>query len=115
VDLSGGFVPLDGGPLVAAALDEGEIEVGVIFSTSGLLAGGDYTILEDPDGLAQADNLIPVATTELAEAGGTDMAALIDEISAALTTEDLVEMNERFDIDGEDAEDIASDFVSENF
>jgi osmoprotectant transport system substrate-binding protein len=115
VDLSGGFVPLDGGPLVAEALDAGEIEVGVIFSTSGLLAGGDYTTLEDPDGLAAADNLIPVATTELAEAGGTDLAALIDEISATLTTEDLVELNERFDIDGEDAEDIATDFVSENF
>jgi osmoprotectant transport system substrate-binding protein len=89
--------------------------VGVIFSTSGLLAGDDYTVLEDPDGLAAADNLIPVATSELAEAGGTDLAELIDEISSTLTTEDLVEMNERYDIDGEDADDIASDFVSENF
>jgi osmoprotectant transport system substrate-binding protein len=115
VDLAGGFVPLDGGPLVAEALDAGEIEVGVIFSTSGLLAGDDYTVLEDPDGLAAADNLIPVATSELAEAGGTDLAELIDEISSTLTTEDLVEMNERYDIDGEDADDIASDFVSENF
>jgi osmoprotectant transport system substrate-binding protein len=115
VDLSGGFTPLDGGPLVAEALDAGEIEVGVIFSTSGLLAGGDYTTLEDPDGLAAADNLIPVATTELAEAGGTDLAALIDEITAALTTDDLVAMNERFDIDAEDADVIATDFVSENF
>ncbi|OWY63270.1 hypothetical protein B7486_54015 [cyanobacterium TDX16] len=115
VDLASGFVPLDGGPLVAEALDAGEIEVGVIFSTSGLLAGDDYTVLEDPDGLAAADNLIPVATTEVAEAGGSDLAELIDEISASLTTEDLVEMNERYDIDGEDADDIASDFVSENF
>jgi len=115
VDLTGGFVPLDGGPLVAEALDAGEIEVGVIFSTSGLLAGGDYTTLEDPDGLAAADNLIPVATTELADAGGTDLAALIDEISASLTTEDLVAMNERFDIEAEDADVIAEDFVAENF
>jgi osmoprotectant transport system substrate-binding protein len=113
VDLSGGFVPLDGGPLVAEALDADEIEVGVIFSTSGLLADGTYTTLEDPDGLAAADNLIPVATTELAEAGGTDMAALIDEISAALTTEDLVEMNKRYDIDAEDADVIAADFIEE--
>jgi osmoprotectant transport system substrate-binding protein len=113
VDLSGGFVPLDGGPLVAAALDAGEIEVGVIFSTSGLLAGGDYTTLEDPDGLAAADNLIPVATAELAEAGGTDLAELIDEISAAITTEDLVAMNERFDIEAEDADVIATDFIAE--
>lgn len=115
VDLSAGFVPLDGGPLVAAALDAGEIEVGVIFSTSGLLAGDDYRVLEDPDGLAAADNLIAVATTELAEAGGTDLAALLDEIAAALTTEGLVEMNERYDIEGESADDIAADFVAENF
>lgn len=114
VDLSSGFTPLDGGPLVAQALDAGEIEVGVIFSTSGLLAGDEYTVLDDPDGLAAADNLIAVATTELADAGGTDMAALLDEIAAAMTTEDLVQMNERFDIDAEDPEDIAADFIEES-
>jgi osmoprotectant transport system substrate-binding protein len=113
VDLSGSFTPLEGGPQVLAALDNGDIEVGVIFSTSGLLADGGYTTLEDPEGLIAADNVVPVATEELAEAGGADLETLINDISAQITTDDLVALNERYDVDAEDAEDIAADFIEE--
>jgi osmoprotectant transport system substrate-binding protein len=114
IDLSANFTPLDGGPVIADALDSGDIDVGVLFSTTGLIADRGYTVLEDTDGLLAADNIVPVFTDEVADAYGEDFVALLDEISAAITTELLTEANARFDIDAEDADVIAEDFLADN-
>jgi osmoprotectant transport system substrate-binding protein len=114
IDLSANFTPLDSGPVIADALDSGDIDVGVLFSTTGLIADRGYTVLEDTDGLLAADNIVPVFTDEVAEAYGDDFVALLDEISAAITTELLTEANARFDIDAEDADVIAEDFLADN-
>ncbi|HEX4902251.1 MAG TPA: ABC transporter substrate-binding protein [Acidimicrobiales bacterium] len=112
VDLSGDFVPLDSG-LVADALEAGEIQVGVLFSTSGRIADEGWVLLEDDMGMLAADNVVPVLSDELAEAYGDELVALLDEISAAIDTDTLTELNKRFDIDKEDAADIAADFIEE--
>lgn len=114
IDLSANFTPLDSGPVIADALDSGDIDVGVLFSTTGLIADRGYTVLEDTDGLLAADNIVPVFTDEVAEAYGDDFVALLDEVSAAITTELLTEANARFDIDAEDADVIAEDFLADN-
>lgn len=114
VDLSKDFTPLDGGgPNTKRALEDGDIDVAVLFSTDGAIAANEWVALEDDKGLLKADNIIPVASKSLADEGGDDMAATVDEVSAKLTTEKLVELNKRFDIDKEDAEDIAKDFLDE--
>ena len=38
----------------------------------------------------------------------------MDSMSAELTTEDLVEMNKRYDVDREDAADIAEDWLNDH-
>lgn len=113
IDLSAKFVPLDlGGPLTKAALEKGDIDVAVIFSTDSSIADKGWTVLEDDKGIFNADNVIPVGAAKLfSEASFT---ALLDGASKALTTENLTEMNKRFDVDKEDAEVIAKDFISEN-
>ena len=50
---------------------------------------------------------------EVADAYGDDLAFLLDEISAELTTEDLIEMNKQGDVDRDDAEDIAQDWLDD--
>jgi len=112
VDLSGSFVPLESG-LVADALAAGEIQVGVLFSTSGRIADEGWVLLEDDEGMLAADNVTPVISAELEEAYADDLATLLDEISAAIDTETLAELNKRFDIDKEDADVIAADFLEE--
>lgn len=113
IDLSGNFTPLDPG-VIPDALDAGEIDVAVLFSTSGIIADRGYVVLEDTDALLAADNIVPVVTQEVADAYGQDMVDLVNEISAAVTTENLTALNARFDIEAEDAEDIAADFLEEN-
>ncbi len=112
VDLSGDFVPLDAG-LVADALEAGEIQVGVLFSTSGRIADEGWVLLEDDQSMLAADNVTPVVSSELETAYGQELVDLLDEISAAIDTDTLTELNKRFDIDKEDAEDIAADFIEQ--
>lgn len=112
VDLSGGFTPLDSG-VIPDALEAGEVDVAVLFSTSGVIADRGFVVLEDTDGLLAADNIVPVVTDELVEVYGAEFESLVNEVSAAITTENLTAANARFDIDAEDADVIAADFIAE--
>jgi osmoprotectant transport system substrate-binding protein len=113
LDLSAGFVPLDGGgPLTVAALDSGDIDVGILFSTSSTIVAKGWVRLADDKVMLAADNVIPVMTTEVAEAYGSDFRDLVDAVSAAMSTDELTELNRRFDIDHEDAAVIATDWLT---
>jgi osmoprotectant transport system substrate-binding protein len=112
IDMSDNFVPLDGGgPLTVAALEGGEIDVAVLFSTNGVIAENSWVVLGDDKGMINADNVVPVLTAEVADAYGDDLRTLVDSVSAALDTRELTDMNRRFDIDKEDAEAIAADWL----
>lgn len=109
IDLSGSFTALEASA-VSAALDSGDIQVGVLFSTNSIIVENEYVLLDDDEAMLAADNILPVLTADLAEVDG--IAELLDAISAALTTENVTELNRRFDIDLEDPEDIADDFLA---
>ena len=113
IDLSGGFTPLESGLVADALADGGEINIGVLFSTSGRIADEGWVLLEDDMDMLAADNITPVLSDEVAEAYGDDLTSLLNEISAAIDTDTLTELNKRFDIDKEDAADIAADFIAE--
>lgn len=115
VDLSDGFVALDGGgPLTVEALRNGEIDVAVLFSTNAVIAEEGWVVLEDPEGLINADNVIPVMTGEVAEAYGDAFMALVDDISATLDTEQLTELNRQFEIELIDADEVARTWLEDN-
>jgi osmoprotectant transport system substrate-binding protein len=113
LDLSGNFVPLDAG-VVGTSLNEGAIDVATLFSTDGRLADEDWVVLEDDKGLAGADNIVPVLSTELVDTYGATLTDVLDNISAELTTDDVTELNKRYDIDKDDAEDIAADWLADH-
>jgi osmoprotectant transport system substrate-binding protein len=113
LDMSSNFVPLDAG-VVGTSLNEGAIDVATLFSTDGRLADEDWVVLEDDKGLAGADNIVPVLSQELVDAYGDQLTDVLDNISAALTTDDMIAMNKAYDIDHEDAEDIAADWLADN-
>ncbi|MEZ5412259.1 MAG: ABC transporter substrate-binding protein [Acidimicrobiales bacterium] len=113
LDLSDGFTPLDGGgPLTVAALEGGEIDVAILFSTDGTIADKGWVILEDDKGLINADNIIPVTTTEVTEAYGDDFTALVNKVSAAMTTEKLADLNRQVTIELKDPADVAGEWLS---
>lgn len=117
IDLSAGFVPLDGGgPLTVAALEGGEIDVAILFSTDGVIADKGWVVLDDDLGLINADNIIPVTTQAVVDAYGNDFTSLVNEVSAALDTAELTELNRQFGIELQDADAVATGWLeSEGF
>lgn len=111
LDFSSNFVPLDlGGPLTKKALQNGDIDVAVLFSTDAGIAANNWKVLKDDKGIFNADNILPIGPTSFM----TENAAVIDKVSAALTTDNVTAMNKRYDIDKEDAAVIAKDFIKDN-
>ena len=68
-------------------------------------------ILEDDKGLQQAENVVPVGREDVLDERARE---LVDSISELLTDEEYVELIGRVYIDGEDAEDVAADWLREN-
>jgi osmoprotectant transport system substrate-binding protein len=109
------FKPLDvGGPLTVAALDGGEIDVALLFSSDGVIAAKGFVLLEDDMNLQPAENIVPIITDEIATAYGQGLIDLLDSISAKITTAELSELNKRYGIDAEDADALAADWLAAN-
>ena len=85
------FASLDaGGPLTMTALLNGQIQVADVFSTDPALTANNLVALEDDKSLFAAENVVPVISS--AKSSDTVQETL-DAVSAALTTDALIEMN----------------------
>jgi osmoprotectant transport system substrate-binding protein len=108
----GEFVPLDvGGPLTIEALDSGEIDVAVLFTTQSVILDKGWVLLEDDKHLQAADNITPLGNTESTD---DEAEGLLNEVSATLTTEKMTELNGRVEVDGEDAADVARSHLEDS-
>ena len=109
------FKPLDvGGALTVAALEEDAIQVGLLFTSDGVIAAKGFVLLEDDKGLQTAENLTPVIRQEIIDAYGDNLVEALNKVSGELTTAELSEMNRRIGIDGDDPEQVATDWIADN-
>ena len=103
------FLPLDaGGPLTVQALNQGKITTGLVFSSSGSISGNDLVVLEDDKNLQTAENLTPALFTPAVQ---PDVTKLLDDVSAALTTDELRQLNEQVEIYRKNPRLVAQDFL----
>lgn len=107
------FVALEYGPPLTEALEADEIQVAQYQTTAPQLASGDFVELEDDKGLLSADNIVPVLRQDLADEYGDALADAINELSALITTEDLIAWNVSTDIDKEEPADVATAWLEE--
>jgi osmoprotectant transport system substrate-binding protein len=105
------FKPLDaGGPLTTEALANGDIDVGRFFTSQGLIDARGWVVLEDDKELSPAQNIIPIIRKQ--DSSGKIEDAL-NRLSATLTTEDLKKLNRRVEVDKEDPEVVAKDYLKQ--
>jgi osmoprotectant transport system substrate-binding protein len=109
LDLSN-YTSLGAGQPIAQALEADTIQIGILFSTASTIAVKGFVLLDDDKHMLAADNVVPVMTTELGGAAG--FADAVNKITATLTTQKLIDMNKRYDVDKEDAAVIAKDFLT---
>ncbi|MFC0266751.1 ABC transporter substrate-binding protein [Kushneria aurantia] len=108
----GNFRSLDaGGPLTRGALSNGDIDVARMFSTQGAIAENGWVILRDDKNLVPAQNIIPVARED---ALTPEIRDVLNRVSAALTTEDLQQLNRQVEVDKADPADVAQQWVDDN-
>lgn len=103
----GDYKPLEYGAATVQALKAGAIDVALIFSTDPLVGDNDLVVLEDDKSLQSADNIVALVHSDVDD----EARDLLNEVDAALTTEEITALNTRVAIDLEDAEDVAREFL----
>jgi osmoprotectant transport system substrate-binding protein len=103
------FKSLDtGGPLTFAALKQGSVNIGLVFSSDGGISANNLVVLDDDKHLQQADNVVPLIRTDVLN---SEITTLLNSIDAKLNTPDLTAMNKSADVDKLDPADIAATWV----
>lgn len=96
-------------PPIFEGLASGEIDVGVVRSSSGGVAAGSLVVLRDDRLLQPAGNILALYRTALPPGAR----AVVDSVNRALTTEKLQELNKRQDLDGQDPDGLAKRFLED--
>jgi osmoprotectant transport system substrate-binding protein len=107
------FTPVAYGPPLIAALDSGTEDVVQYQTTAAELASGKYVVLEDDKGILSSDHIVPVLRKEVADAYGSRLQDAIDELSAKITTDDLIAWNVSTDLDKDEPADVAKAWLTE--
>jgi osmoprotectant transport system substrate-binding protein len=103
------FRPLDaGGPLTTEALNSGQIDVGRVFTTQGAIEEYGWVVLEDDRDLVPAENIVPLARED---AVTPEVEEALNELSSTLSTEDLIDLNRRVEVDQEDPDAVAREYL----
>jgi osmoprotectant transport system substrate-binding protein len=106
------FLPLDaGGPLTLQALRSDSVDAAIVFTSDGVAERDGLVILEDDQHLQPAENVTPMALTETLRRVGPSMTDAMNEVSAALTTDELRAMNAEVAVDGRGPAAVAADWL----
>lgn len=107
----GTFRALDaGGPLTVQALKNGQVDAADLFTTDPSIQENGFIMLEDPESLFPAENVVPLIATSKVDDTVTQA---LDAVSAELDTQMLATLVKQVIVDKKDAEDVAAVFLSE--
>ena len=106
-------VTIEFGPLLGEALSAEQVDAVIWNTTAPQIEADGFKVLEDDQGLFPAQNIAPIISQEVLDAYGDDLAADLNDISAAITTEDLLAWNTATDIDLRESDDVATEWLTE--
>ncbi|MFJ3027857.1 ABC transporter substrate-binding protein [Curtobacterium sp. NPDC087080] len=109
VDVDFTAVEDSGGALTVKALKDGTVQLADIYSADPSIKANDFVSLKDPENLILPQNVIPVVSDKVDEKA----ADAIDSVNEKLTTEKLIELNEKSVTDKEKASKIAKQFLQD--
>jgi osmoprotectant transport system substrate-binding protein len=106
------FTPIEdgGGPLTLKALQDGDIQLAIIYTADPAIGSNDLVALTDTKGLFLASHVVPIASDKI----DAKAAAIINAVSAALTPEGLVALNAQSITDQSPASTIATAWLKAN-
>jgi len=107
----GDFVTLEFGPLLGEALSSNEVDAVIWNTTAPQITAEGFKVLDDDKGLFPAQNIAAIITTAVLDAYGDQLAADIDELSAMITTADLLAWNTETDIALRESDAVATEWL----
>jgi osmoprotectant transport system substrate-binding protein len=100
-----------GGPVTVNALKNDQIQAADLFTTDPAISANDFVILEDPEAVFAAQNIVPIINKEKASDGVKET---LNKVSATLTSDGVMAMLDKVYNDKADPADVAADWLSEN-
>jgi len=108
------FKPLDaGGPITVEAVKNGQVDVGLLFTSDPAIAANGFVLLADDKQLQLADNLVPVLRQAVLDATPA-VADLLNGWMAKLTQEALTDLNKQVSVDQKDPKDVVEAWLGAN-
>jgi osmoprotectant transport system substrate-binding protein len=85
------FTPIEdgGGPLTVKALQDGSVQLAVMYSADPAIADNDLVMLRDPESLMTASNVVPIVSDRVT----TEAQRAIERVGRELTPSGLVALN----------------------
>jgi osmoprotectant transport system substrate-binding protein len=99
------------GPLLGEALAADEVDAVVWNTTAPQIEQNGFKILEDDMGLHPAQNIAPIINSETLAAYGDGLQEDLNELSAAIETDDLVAWNTETDIELRESDEVATEWL----
>ena len=108
------FKPLDaGGPITVEAVKNGQVDVGLLFTSDPSIAANGFVLLADDKQLQLADNLVPVVRQAILDATPA-VADVLNGWSAKITQEVLTDLNKQVTVDQKDPKDVVKAWLAAN-
>ena len=104
---------LDEDALVYTEVDSGSCTFGSIFATDGRVGGLGLTVLEDDESFFPPFNGSLNVRTEVLDAN-PEIAELFAPIAESLDDETMIDLNAQVDVDQDDPEDVAREWLDDN-
>lgn len=99
--------------LTYQALNEGQVDLALVFATDGRIAAFDFRVLDDDKGFFPNYAIVPVVRTDTLEANPT-LAEPLNALSAKLDDSTMQALNAQVDVDKKPIEDVATEFLTSN-
>ncbi|MGH2427695.1 MAG: glycine betaine ABC transporter substrate-binding protein [Candidatus Limnocylindria bacterium] len=99
---------------MAEALNASAIDVAQVCTTQPDIERFNFVLLDDDGQLQPAQNMVPIATQELADEAGDALAGTLNAVSELLTTEELTSLGVQVAVDQESLEDAARQWLEDN-
>ena len=100
-----------GGPIYQGVL-QGEGDAGVGFTTDGQLASDELVVMEDPKSIWPFYYPAPVVRSDVLQKN-PKMEGVLNSVSETLDAETMRELNSQVDIEQEDPDEVAAEFLQE--
>lgn len=108
------FLSLDaGGPATISALEGGDVDVALMFTTDPDIAARDLVLLEDDRSLQPAENIVPIVRLEVLDRYGAQFETTIRQVTRRLTTADLRNLNRRIELGERSTRGVAAGWLKE--